>query len=175
MKIWNSLLVLSLLCFVPLAMAKGYSKVDQYHSAVITFDGGEAKLSTSDMDKLRSLIKEAQAHGKISKVEVAAWSDSAHPTKMDLSKPSRDLADRRIKAVKTTLRRDLGKMKYINSYNMAESANWLSRFFNTSEAELDAVFAKKADAEAMEREDFLIIKREGAPSKAIVVLKVEHK
>ncbi|MBI2520925.1 MAG: hypothetical protein HYV97_10925 [Bdellovibrio sp.] len=174
MKICNWLLALSLLCFVPLAMAKGYSKVDMYHSAVISFDTGRHELSSSDMQKLRTLIQEAQARGEISKVEVAAWSDVKHPTKGDLSKSSRDLADRRIKSIKTTLRRDLGKMKYISSFNMAESANWLARFFNTSEAELDAVFAKRENG-ALEREDFLIIKREGAPSKAVVVLKVEHK
>ncbi|HAZ11491.1 MAG: hypothetical protein A2X86_10935 [Bdellovibrionales bacterium GWA2_49_15] len=175
MRITHWFLALSLFCFVPFAMARdNYSSMDEFHSVVVDFPKGGHALNTSDMQKLKSVIKTTKAKGSITKVEVAAWSDMEHPMTADLPESSRELAEMRLKSVKKVLHSELGKMKYISEFNMAERANWLSRVFNTSNAELDAVFAKKEKG-ALERQDFLIIRREGAPSKAVIVLKVHKK
>ncbi len=175
-KIW--FFAFALLCLVPFAMAKEkysrVSSVEEYDSIVVSFAKGSHKLPGKHVEMLRELVRKAQARGNISKIEIAAWSDKEHPSTGTLSKAGRTLADKRLKTVKDVLRRDIGSMSYIGTYNMAENAHWLGRVFNTSEAELDAVFAKK-EVGALDRQDFKLIKRDGKPSKAVVIFKIRKK
>ena len=140
----------------------------------MSFAKGEHNLSSADMSNLKTVLRSVREKGNISKVEVAAWSDREHLATANLPKMDRDLAYRRLQTVKNTLKKNIGSMNYIGLYNMAENANWVGRFFHSSEAELNAVFAKK-ETGALERQELEIIKREGTPSKAIVVLKVRKK
>lgn len=142
-------------------------------SQVISFEPRSAVLSEAQKTKLRNLVT-SLGDDKIDRIEVAVWSDKAFPRAgTDLSKADRDLAEARIKNINRVLTddTDISRMD-ITNYNMAESSNWLARTFRTDDAELKSVFAKETRA-PMHREDFNLIYREGAPSKAVLVLVYE--
>lgn len=145
-----------------------------FKSVVINFAPGSSKISSSDMSVLKSAIADAKEKGRISKVQAAVWSDKSLPRTGELSKVDRKLADDRIDSIKTAVHDETSMFKKVKSYDMSDSTHWLGRQFNTDEAELEAVFAKN-ERDAVLREDFDIIKREGGPSKAVVILKVKEK
>ncbi|HAZ12843.1 MAG: hypothetical protein A2X86_21765 [Bdellovibrionales bacterium GWA2_49_15] len=172
MKFLKWLFVLAFLSAIPFAMAnEKYSSLEKYESVVLTFAKGDPTLSAAETTKLRTIIQHALMTGDITRAEVAAWSDLPHQENENLSQPNRDLADMRLQSVKNELSKDVGSTKKISLHNMATTSHWLGRNFHSSEAELDAVFAKKT-SDAMERHAFKLIKKDGAPSKAIVVFKV---
>ena len=139
-------------------------------SAILTFDKGSAAVPDAEKGKIRDLIAGIGVDN-ISRVEIAAWSDKVFPkTGSDLPKADSDLADQRAKHLSDYLREELNiSTMRITTYNMAETSNWLARTFRTDEAELKSVFAKESVA-PMARADFNVIAREGAPSKAIIVV-----
>ena len=168
-------LTMSLLCGGSLALAADYSTLnsgDKYESIVLTFSKGSSKLNASDLSELKACAERAKNKGDIDKVEVAVWSDKQHPVKGDLAKWDRRLADDRITLIKDELRKQIGRMETIKTFNMAENSNWLGRSFHTDEAELDTVFAKN-DSDALDRGDFNLIREDGAPRKAIIVFKLK--
>jgi hypothetical protein len=144
----------------------------EYKSAVLSFPEGGHTLSSGDLTKLNQTIKDAKAQGWIVKVEIAAWSDKNHPSSGDLPKVDRTLAQRRISAIRSALRQDLGHWKISKAFNMAENSNWLARRLHTANADLDAVFLKDR-ADELARDDFNLIREEGAPSKAVVILRID--
>jgi len=162
-------LIAALLLFAPPSFA--HSRVT--NSAVVDFTPGDASLSSEDRDQIRNLVKDARGHsGVIAKVEVAVWSDKDRPLRGDLSKSDQNLANERAENIKNALKMS-GLTESVKVFNMATGSNWVARAFMTSDAELDSVFAKK-DAEIM-RGDFKIIKDNGAPSKAVVIVKMKDK
>lgn len=150
------------------------SSVMEYESAVVTFEAGKSQLSSEEMKSLNKAVTDAKTKGKIDKIEIAAWSDNDHPVTGDLSKSDQSLAEKRLDSVKRELKRDIGHMKYVHEYNMAQNSNWVGKLLHNSEAELDAVFAKKSSGK-LEREDFALIKSNGAAKKAVVILKVRNR
>ncbi|MBY0314748.1 MAG: hypothetical protein K2Q26_04475 [Bdellovibrionales bacterium] len=139
-------------------------------SATVDFEKGSATLSPSEKQELRDLITSTKAKNKIDKVSIAVWSDQERPVRGDLSAADRKLADQRKEAIKDAIE-GIDDDLSVKAYSMAEGTNWLARTFNTRDAELDSVFAKK-DAE-IRREDFKVFKNDGGPSKAVVVLKTK--
>jgi hypothetical protein len=159
-------LVATVFLFTPQSFAHGKAKVTG--SAVIDFSPGQSTLTSADTEEIRSLIKDAQANGKIDKIEVAVWSDKEHPVRGDLSAADKKLAEDRAENIKNALKMS-GNTETVKVFNMADGSNWLARTFRTTEAELDSAFAKR-DAE-IKREDFKMIKENGAPSKAVILVK----
>jgi len=139
-------------------------------SIVLDFDSSSADLTDLAKSKLRDAVSVVGADN-IRRVEVAAWSDKNFPrTGGDLSKPDRDLADKRADNINDFLKHDLDlSFMRIRTYSMAEGSNWLARMFRTDEAELKSVFAKENEA-PMAREDFNAIINQGGPSRAVIVL-----
>lgn len=139
-------------------------------SAIISFDAGSSALSENDRKLVRDLIQKVGSEN-ISRIEVAAWSDKAFPlTGSDLPKDDRDLAEQRAAHTQDFITEDMNiSTLKVSKYNMAETSNWLARTFRTDEAELKSVFAKQAVA-PMARADFNVIYKEGAPSKAVVIV-----
>jgi hypothetical protein len=146
----------------------------EFKSTVLTFDLGRSEVSADDFKTLKQAVSDARASGRISKIEVAAWSDKEHPISGDLSKADRDLAESRLSAIKKDLRSSVGRMKYVHEYNMAENSNWVGRHFHSSKAELDKVYATHTKGQ-LTREDLALIKAEGAATKAVVILKVRSR
>lgn len=139
----------------------------------ISFDTGSAMLSESARASLRDLIKDARATGTIDQVTVAAWSDKTLPMgKTDLAEADRDLAAKRADAISSVLKTEL-EVGDVDTYNMAERANWLARTFNTRQAELKSIFSKKGAETPVTNGEFHVIKNEGGPSEAVVVVEKE--
>ena len=134
------------------------------------FNANSVDLSSADQAKIRSLVNNIGTD-KVDRIEIAAWSDKAFPkTGSDLAKEDRELADRRASKIHDFLRSDLNiSALKIKRFNMAETSNWLARAFRTDGAELKSIFAKN-NAAPMARMDFNIISREGAPSRAVIVV-----
>lgn len=142
-------------------------------NAVLDFNKDTASLNTMDQDKLNNLVKTAKEKGEITKIEVAVWSDKEHPAKGDLPKPDITLAENRANYIKEILKKDIGHTRHVKVFNMAEGSNMLARMFHTPTAELNSEFAKRGK-DSMKSEDFQIIKREGAPSKAVVIFTIRE-
>lgn len=143
-------------------------------SSVLEFTPGMASLSSYDQAKLSKLLKTAKSKGKITKVEVAVWSDKMHPSQgKDLPEVDRKLAKSRAINIEKSVQKDLGHYRYVKVFNMAEGTHWLAKVFDRSEAELDSVFAKKHKG-AIKRENVKIIKDDGGPSKAVVIVTVKE-
>ncbi|MEA9357214.1 hypothetical protein SHI21_13400 [Bacteriovorax sp. PP10] len=143
-------------------------------NAVLDFNKDTASLSTMDQDKLNNLVKSAKEKGEITKIEVAVWSDKEHPAKGDLSKPDITLAENRATHIKDILKKDIGHTRHVKVFNMAEGSNMVARMFHTPTAELNSEFAKRSK-DSMRSEDFQIIKKEGAPSKAVVIFTIRER
>lgn len=137
---------------------------------VIRFEAGKNALSALDEERLRNLVAGIGADN-IDRIEVAAWSDRSFPKKTsDLPKADRDLASQRASKIESFLKSqlDISGMK-VKTFNMAETSNWLARTMRTEDAELKSIFAKEGGAQ-LNRVDFNYIAREGAPSRAVVVV-----
>lgn len=153
--------------------AQAAPPVEVFKTVVLTFKRGSDELPDSEKMKLKQAINEAKGKGEIAKAEVAVWSDKDHPATGNLPRADEKLASDRIEKVKDVLNDDLGALQSVDAYNMANNASWLGRNFHTDEAKLDAVMAKQEPGN-LARKDFLIFKREGAPSKAVVLLRVKQ-
>ncbi len=172
MNAMNRLLVVIALCFTVQSRA---AVTSVYESTTVKFEAGSTSLNASETAKLREAIQNAKAKGEVAKIEVAAWSDKDYPRGgKNLSKDDRKLADERISSIKGEIRDETSMFERIKAFNMAKGSHWLGRTLNTSGSKLDAVFAKK-DTDALVREDFNLIKDEGAPSKAVVIFKIKDK
>jgi outer membrane protein OmpA-like peptidoglycan-associated protein len=138
-------------------------------SAVISFEPGKSDLTQANQAKLQDLVSKLGGGDKIGRVEVAAWSDKEFPrTGKDLPDSDQDLAEKRGEAIQDYLKNSLS-ISRVKNFNMAETSNWLARVFRTDDAEIKSVFSKDMNA-PMAREDFNLISKNGAPSRAVVVL-----
>jgi hypothetical protein len=169
MQLMKTLITTSLLTMGLTAFAHTSANTS-LQSVVITFAPGDSTIDSTAMNLLNMAVAKAKNNGGIRKIEIAVWSDKDHPIRGNLPLADRQLANARIKKIKSVLNPDIGRMQRITSYNMAENSSWLARTFETSEAQLDSAYAKRHPA-AINREDFRIIKQEGAPSKAVVIIK----
>lgn len=151
--------------------AKYHNKISE--NTVLEFAQGQSSLSLLDQQKLSDLVKTAKAKGEITKIEMAVWSDKELPIKGDLSKADIKLANQRAEHIKEILKKDFGHTRHVRIFNMAEGSHWVASVFHTSEAELDSAFGKRGK-DTIKREDFQIIKNEGAPSKAVVIMVVKE-
>ncbi len=139
----------------------------------ITFDSGSSTLTDADRESLRKLIREAKLKGTIEQVTVAAWSDKALPKRgQKLSDFDRTLAERRANAIENFLETDL-LVDDVDTYNMAETANWVARTFDTREAELKSMFGRRGADLPVTNAEFQVIKNEGGPAEAVVLVEME--
>lgn len=142
------------------------------HYAVITFNRGSNELTVAEKANLRALVEKAKAVGAVERVRVVAWSDKPLPagkSAADLPKSDRDLATARIDKIEEYLENELG-IRDVKSFSMAERANWFARAFNTTEAELKSIFARKSAENEVSQEQLRVIKQRGGPTKAIVII-----
>ncbi|MGZ3706632.1 MAG: hypothetical protein ACXVA8_11430, partial [Bdellovibrionota bacterium] len=143
--------------------------------ATVTFNNGSNSLSETNRAILRNLVHDASARHAIAKANVAAWSDKALPLKgEDLLESDRNLAKERSDAISLFLKDELN-VGNVDTFNMAETSNWLARTFKTEDAELKSVFSKKGALAPVSKAEFQIIKNEGGPSAAVVILERAEK
>jgi hypothetical protein len=154
------------LCFGTVARAQ--EKMIPHAS--ITFDAGSSFLTDADKTTLRRLVEEERAKGNVYDVTVAAWSDKKLPA-MGKKLPDfdRELAANRADAIRDYLKTVMS-VPVVETYNMAESANWLARTFNTKDSELKSMFGRTGAMAPLNKEEFRCIKAEGGPSTAVAVI-----
>ena len=170
----KKIMVLALLAGLSISgFARSKVPVMTYDSVVLTFSNGSSDLNTAEIEKLQKGIASAQSKGKIDKIDVAVWSDKDHPIVGNLSENDENLADDRIESVKGLIKKNYNRFERVKSYNMSGNASWLGQNFHSDQAKLDAVFSKN-ERGALAREDFNLIKKDGAPSRAIVILKIKE-
>jgi hypothetical protein len=139
-------------------------------SAFVEFSAGSAKLTAADKNKLRQLVREGLTMGDIDHVTVAAWADKPLPApRQSHNATDRGLADERLELIKDFLKTET-EVYDVDTYSMAESANWLARTFNTREAELKSIFGRTDTDAPIRRSEFRVIRELGAPSRAVVVV-----
>lgn len=154
---------------------ENHTLITKFKSIVISFAKGGSKLSVEENNKMKAAIQNAESNSKIIRVEVAAWSDKEHPYSGDLPRDDFMLADDRIEQIKQAIILNHKSIERVKSFNMARNAHWLSRKLATSEVKLHDMFTKRKNINNEEiREDFKLIKALGAPSKAVVILKIEE-
>ncbi len=140
--------------------------------AAISFELQKANLTDESKGTLDNLIKEAKNSGKIDEVQIAVWSDNPVPAEgKELSKSDRNLANARKKNLTSYLKKGLG-VADVDTFNMAERANWLSRSFDSDEAQLKSEITAGTD-KPMSKEAFKIFRAKGEPSKAVVLVIME--
>jgi hypothetical protein len=148
-------------------------KMKSIPRATITFDDASSVLSESNKESLRKLVQNAEDKGTISQVTVAAWSDKSLPRQdQELLDADRKLASERADAIENFLESEMD-IADVDTYNMAESANWLAKTFNTRDAELKSVFGRTGSEMPVTKNEFKVIKRAGGPSKAVAVVEFE--
>ncbi len=173
MKLRNVFCILLLIGLSTTLFARNKVPMMTYDSVVLSFSSGSSELNSVEIEKLQKGIAAAQTKGKIAKFELAVWSDKDHPTVGNLSEMDEDLADDRIDSVRDAIKKNFSKYERVKAYNMAGNASWLGQNFHTDEAKLDAVFSRKEKG-SLAREDFNLIKKDGAPSRAVVILKIRE-
>ncbi|HEY8271751.1 MAG TPA: hypothetical protein VIG33_12745, partial [Pseudobdellovibrionaceae bacterium] len=113
------------------------AKKSKAHNFVeINFNPRSAVLSDDAKTSLKKIIEEASQAGRITEILVLSWADQDFPSEkiQQLPKDQRQLAEKRNTVIETymnTLRS--GK---VDTYNMAEQANILSKWFKTSDSQL---------------------------------------
>lgn len=141
---------------------------EAHPSVLITFDPGSARISDSDKDAIRTAVRDVRKNFPIDHISVAAWSDKALPPQGKLKETETGLAEERLHTIHDFLEREM-ELGSIDLFNMAESANWVTRTFRTKDAELKSIFTRAEGASAS-RSEFRAIRLRGAPYKAVIVV-----
>lgn len=102
----------------------------------ISFNPGSSTLSEKSKTSLTSILSTARQSGKIDEVLVMSWSDQDYPSKSlkKLAKSQRALAAKRNKVIKSYVN-EIKKVD-VDTFNMAERPNAISKLFNTADNEL---------------------------------------
>ena len=155
---------------VAIGAATAADTVPEAHpSVVIEFGAGSSKLADSDKAALRAAVRDVLQKHPVRHVTVAAWSDKQLPAQgQKLGDTDRGLARERAAVINEFLKSEM-EISDVDTFNMAENANWLARTFNTKDAELKSVFTR-AEGSPVKKAEFRTIRAKGGPSHAVVVV-----
>ncbi|HPI41526.1 MAG TPA: hypothetical protein PLJ21_12020 [Pseudobdellovibrionaceae bacterium] len=111
-----------------------------HNFAEIKFNRGSSVLSEKNKASLNVVIEQAQSSGRIDEVLVLSWADEEYPSKdlKTLSRPQRDLAAKRNKAIKNYINE--AKDLDVDAYNMAERPNPIFKWLKTSDSTMKESF-----------------------------------
>jgi outer membrane protein OmpA-like peptidoglycan-associated protein len=148
---------------------------ERLSGGTVSFNRGSATLSPDAQNELREMLRSAQARGDINDIKVAVWSDNELPTAQNqqLSEADRSLARQRIEAIENFLHPMLDATfpnLSVDTFNMAERANWFARLFNTEQAELRSELARRGERDGEGKYRKL---GKGGPSKASIVIETD--
>ncbi len=105
--------------------------------STVQFERGSKAVPATSSERLRELVMNAKASGKIEEIRVAVWADETYPStsKKRLSSEQRKLAKERAANIEDFLKEDLD-VDDVETFNMAERPNMVENFFNTSDAKV---------------------------------------
>lgn len=106
----------------------------------IEFRQGSSELTDNAKASLNSVLEQARRSGKIDEVLVLSWSDEDYPSNISQQQPKqqRELAEKRNVSIKQYLK--ALRPVDVDTYNMAEKPNTLSKWFNTTDNKLKKSF-----------------------------------
>jgi hypothetical protein len=106
----------------------------------INFSQSSSVLSQSAVSLLEDAINQAKKSGKINQIIVLSWADEEYPSKArnKLSKQQGVLAEKRNSAIRKYF--ESISSADVETYNMAERPNILSKWFNTADTKLKNSF-----------------------------------
>ncbi len=143
---------------------------------VVDFAPGQVVLTELQKEKLRALVAaRAEDEKQRAQVVVSAWSDKSLPADgaADQSMDDREIAQQRLEAIRNFLLTTNSTL-VVDSHNMAKRAGIVGRIFNTQDAKLKDSVAGQPVADANIAKAAMVIKDNGGPSRAIVMLNVAH-
>jgi len=136
----------------------------------LEFAVGSSQLSVDQKEKIRLTMSGVGAKDE---VRIAAWADkawSAESKENKFNKADKELAEQRGKAIKDYIASNFPKTK-VEVVTMTEEPGFFARVFNTDEAEVKSIFAKKGDQGTHERNlDTIAVRDKGGPSKAVMII-----
>lgn len=155
------------------AMKEGKTHMDEkaYHSGVVEFQPQMAELTADDKEKIKSMVETAKENGELERVSVAVWSDKEFPAPegQSFTEEDRALTQERIDLIESYLKEDLN-VSGVETFHMGKESNRLAQFFNTDEAELKSIFAKKEGEPLVSQHEFQSFRDEGGASQAVIWL-----
>jgi len=116
------------------------TEANAHNFVEIVFDAGSSNLTENAKSSLNSVMDQARSVGEIDEIIVLSWADEEYPSKnvKKLSKPQKDLAERRNRAVASYIKNV--KSVDVDAYNMAEQPNAMQKWFNTKDSQLKNSF-----------------------------------
>lgn len=135
----------------------------------IEFGLGSAALSDAAKTSLIDVVSKAKLAGKVDEVIVLSWSDLEYPARNSATQPrdQRNLAGERNRAIKSYLQSARSGVD-VDTYNMAEKPNTLSKWFDTSDNQLKRAFVKAGLPTTQDSPQY-----EGKASRAVILVKIE--
>ena len=138
---------------------------------IVKFEPGSFTLTNAMKEQINKKLENNQIKSSTSEVIINAWSDKSLPKRdQALLESDRDLAIRRAQAISGHLGYKAGLDKY-TIYNMAENLSWIAHTLSETEANIKSIFARTSDIAPISKEDFVVIKENGGPSKAVVLIR----
>ena len=144
----------------------------------IKFAKGSANLSDSAVSELKNTFNAVREDAKVKEILIVSYSDQNYPKnqKDSLSKADRQLADKRIDAIKAKLK-DFGASN-IKTYNMAEKSNWFEKTLVTSDAQIKREASEKPAKEDRDDAFYQVLGRhlmqKGGASTAFVIVRRDY-
>lgn len=114
----------------------------------------------------------------VDSIRIAAWSDSEFDPERSLGSREQELAKNRAESVEKYIKEDLRLDANITKFNMAERPGLMARTFNTEEAELKSIFARRGTPEAerdTDQPELMQIRDHGGPQKAVVIVNLDQR
>jgi hypothetical protein len=111
-----------------------------YNFVEIQFKPGSTVLTDNAKNSVNALMDQAKKEGKIDEVIVLSWADEDFPSQnlKKLSNKQRELAEKRNKVLTDFIKS--GRSVSVDSHNMAERPNAISKWFNTEDNKLKKSF-----------------------------------
>jgi hypothetical protein len=154
-----------------IALDHGFRMLDKDLIAV-TFEQGSAELSKDSLAKLNDFVKSTSAEAKVEKYIVAAWSDSAYPSKKDVSRVEEALAVARSMHIKEGL--SASGADKVDAFQMTKEPNWIQRAFGTQATELKGQGWTATAYERVLKDMGEKLREKGGPRTAVVVVKFRN-
>lgn len=127
----------------------------------VDFGKGNTKLDDKGKLAVKAILDEAEKHGKIDEMIVLSWSDTEYPSNSvrTLSKDERKLADKRNHEIKKYVNNlDHLKRLDVDTYNMAEKPNSLSRWTKNYDHKIKASLSEQPSLPSKAAHSVILVK-----------------
>lgn len=138
----------------------------------VSFAEGSAELSNGSLTALADFAKTTRGVAKIDRFIVASWSDKNYPTKGEVSKGQKKLAELRAEHIKGAL--SAAGAEKVDTFEMTKQPNWIQRAFSTETAEINNQGMDLTANERLMKEIGKQLHDKGGPSTAVIVAKFKN-